>query len=68
MQDPTPIEITGWCRCLANLGEKRNLYFIFSAPLFKKTFPRHWRRLNHTRACVKLKDTVQFSWNKMSFR
>jgi len=36
VQDPTPIESTGRCICWANFGAKRNLYFIFSAPLFKK--------------------------------
>jgi len=32
MQDSTLIEITGWCRCLANLGAKRNLYILYFLP------------------------------------
>jgi len=35
VQDPTSIESTGRCICWANLGAKRNLYFILSAPLFQ---------------------------------
>jgi len=42
MQNLKPIKITGWCRCLANLWAKRNLYFIIyflpHPPLFKKRF------------------------------
>jgi len=38
VQDPTPIEITGWCRCLANLGQKQNLHFLSFFPMFKKRF------------------------------
>jgi len=38
VQDLAPIEITSWCRCLANLGEKRNLPYIlyFLHPCSKK--------------------------------
>jgi len=36
MQDPTPIDITSWCICLANLGQKRNLHFLPLSPMFKK--------------------------------
>jgi len=38
VQDPTPIVITNWCRCLAILGQNETYIFLFSAlpPLFKK--------------------------------
>jgi len=39
VQNSIFIEITGWCRCLANLGAKCNLYFRFlppSSPCSKK--------------------------------
>jgi len=35
---PLKVLVDTWCRCLAIWGAKRNLYFIFSAPLFKKRF------------------------------
>jgi len=35
VQDPTPIEITDLCRCLENLGQKRNLHFLPPLPYSK---------------------------------
>jgi len=51
VQDPTPIEITGWC--LVNFEAKRNWYYIFSASALpsspvQKTFPRHWKYTSTT--------------------
>jgi len=62
VQDLTPIEITGWCRCLANLKAKLNLYFIFSAPfllsLVQKTFPCHCSSLCFIKFLIKLSHRI----------
>jgi len=42
MHDPTLIEITGWCRCLAiwEQNETYILYILHSS--VQKPFSRHW--------------------------
>jgi len=44
MQNSTPIEIVGWCRCLANRKCKKILYFTHEKTLVYCNL--HWKALH----------------------
>jgi len=48
------IKITGWCRWLANFGQKRSLHFLPSPLQVQKTFQRHCFMLASNRAYLLL--------------